>query len=82
MAAAETFERGDEVLSKLASGPIMTVLAVEGMKARCSDEENRQYWFDTKLLERYHWRKSSGQDSLSGILAEAALSRSSSERQQ
>ena len=82
MTTVETFERGDEVFSKLASGPVMTVLAVEGMKARCSDDENRQYWFDTNLLERYHWRGSFGQDSLSGTLVEAAMSRSSSERQQ
>jgi hypothetical protein len=60
MARAESFERGDEVLSRLPGSPIMTVLAVEGMKVRCSDEENRQHWFDT-----------SGHDALSGSLPEA-----------
>jgi hypothetical protein len=52
MATIETFKRGDEVLSKLPRGSIMTVLAVEGMKVRCSDEQDRQYWFDMILLER------------------------------
>jgi uncharacterized protein (DUF1330 family) len=37
MATIERFNRGDEVLSKLPGGSIMTVLAVEGMKVRCSD---------------------------------------------
>ena len=55
MATIETFKRGDEVLSKLLGGPIMTVLAVEGMKVRCSDEQDRQYWFDTILLKRCCW---------------------------
>jgi hypothetical protein len=32
----------------------MTVLAVEGLKVRCSDDQDRQFWFDTFLLERYH----------------------------
>jgi hypothetical protein len=66
MAAIE-FERGDEVLSKLSGTSIMTVLAVEGMKVRCSDEQNRQYWFDTILLERRYLTRcdadSTGQDS-------------------
>ncbi len=55
MAIVETFKQGDEVLSKILGGSIMTVLAVEGLKVRCSDEQDRQYWFDTILLERYHW---------------------------
>ena len=38
MTTMETFKRGDEVLSKLPGGSTMTVLAVEGMKVRCSDE--------------------------------------------
>jgi hypothetical protein len=54
VATVETFERGDEVFSKLSGGPIMTVLAVEGLKVRCSDDQERQYWFDTSLLDRYH----------------------------
>jgi len=32
----------------------MTVLAVEGLVVRCSDNQDRQYWFDTNLLERCH----------------------------
>ncbi len=68
MTAIETLKRGDEVLSKFAGGSIMTVLAVEGMKVRCSDEQDRQYWFDTNLLERYRWTQPdpevTGQDSL------------------
>jgi len=31
----------------------MTVLAVEGLKVRCSDDQDRQYWFDDFLLERF-----------------------------
>jgi hypothetical protein len=63
----ETFKLGDEVLSKLPGWSIMTALAVEGMKVRCSDEQDRQYWFDTSLLERRYWTRSdpdtTGQDS-------------------
>jgi hypothetical protein len=55
MRTMETFEPGDEVLSKLPGGSIMTVLAVEGLKVRCADDQDRQYWFDTILLERYRW---------------------------
>jgi hypothetical protein len=55
MRTLETFKRGDEVLSKLPGGSIMTVLAVEGLKVRCSDDQDRQYWFDTILLERCRW---------------------------
>lgn len=33
----------------------MTVLAVEGIKVRCCDEQGSQYWFDTILLKRYRW---------------------------
>jgi hypothetical protein len=32
-------------------------LAVEGLKVRCADEQERQYWFDSSLLERCHWTK-------------------------
>jgi len=53
MATIETFNRGDEVLSKFPGGSIMTVLAVEGLKVRCSDDQDRQYWFDDFLLERF-----------------------------
>jgi len=55
MGTLETFKPGDEVLSKLPGGSIMTVLAVEGLKVRCADDQDRQYWFDTILLERYLW---------------------------
>ena len=68
MTTIETFKRGDEVLSKPPGRSIMTVLAVEGMKVRCSDEQERQYWFDTLLLERCDWTQSgrdvTGQDSI------------------
>ena len=68
MATVETFKRGDEVLSKLPGASILTVLAVDGMKVRCSDEQDRQYWFDTILLERRYWTQcgpdAAGQDSL------------------
>jgi hypothetical protein len=53
MTAVEAFKRGDEVLSKYPDGSIMTVLAVEGLKVRCTDSQNTQYWFDTIMLERY-----------------------------
>ena len=53
MAAIEAFRRGDEVCTKASGGPIMTVLAAEGLKVRCADGENLQYWFDTVMLERY-----------------------------
>jgi len=59
MAPVESFKRSDEVLSKLSNGSTMTVLAVEGMKVRCSDEQDRQYWFDTILLKRYCWTQHS-----------------------
>ena len=53
MARVEAFRRGDEVLSKFPGGSIMTVLAVEGLKVRCADSQDTQYWFDTIMLERY-----------------------------
>jgi hypothetical protein len=53
MAVVEAFKRGDEVLSKYPGGSIMTVLAVEGLKVRCADSHNTQYWFDTIMLERH-----------------------------
>jgi hypothetical protein len=52
-AAIEAFERGDEVLSKLPGGSIMTVLAIDGVKVRCRGGQDIQYWFDTVMLERY-----------------------------
>jgi hypothetical protein len=52
MAAIEAFRRGDEVYIKAPGSPIMRVLAVEGLKVRCADNENLQYWFDTVMLER------------------------------
>jgi hypothetical protein len=51
-AVIEAFKRGDEVLSKLPVGSIMTVLAVDGLKVRCQDRQDIQYWFDTIMLER------------------------------
>ena len=30
----------------------MTVLAVDGLKVRCRDGQDIQYWFDTIMLER------------------------------
>jgi hypothetical protein len=59
MASMVALNRGDQVLSKLFRGPIMTVLAVEGLKVRCADGRNQQYWFDTIVLERY---KGEGED--------------------
>jgi hypothetical protein len=53
MAAVEAFKRGDEVLSKFPGGSLMMVLAVEGLKVRCTDQQNTQYWFDTIMLQRY-----------------------------
>jgi hypothetical protein len=64
MATIETFNRGDEVLSRFSGGSIMTVLAVEGLKVRCSDHEDRQCWFDDFLLERYHHQTQSGRDGI------------------
>ena len=52
MVAPESFKRGDEVLSKWPGRSTMIVLAVEGLKVRCSDEQDRQYWFDANSLER------------------------------
>ena len=53
MAKIEAFRHGDEVCIKAPGRPIMTVLAVEGLKVRCTDRENLQYWFDSIMLERY-----------------------------
>jgi hypothetical protein len=53
MVSFDVFKRGDEVLSKVPGSPLMTVLAVEGLKVRCADNQNAQYWFDTIMLERY-----------------------------
>ena len=52
MAAIEAFRHGDKVYIKAPGSPIMRVLAVEGLKVRCADNENLQYWFDTVMLER------------------------------
>ena len=80
MAMMETFKRGDEVLSTLPGGSTMTVLAVEGMKVRCSDEQDRQYWFDTSLLERCDWTQSdpdaTGEDLLPQSFPEFTFKRS------
>jgi hypothetical protein len=43
MVRMETFNRGDEVLSSFLVDSIMTVLAVEGLKVRCSDNQDGQY---------------------------------------
>ncbi len=53
MGSLGAFKRGDEVLSKFPGGSIMMVLAVEGLKVRCADRQNTQYWFDTIMLERF-----------------------------
>jgi hypothetical protein len=53
MATIEALRPGDEVCIKAPGSPIMKVLAVEGLKARCADTENLQYWFDTVMLERH-----------------------------
>jgi hypothetical protein len=53
MVTIEAFRPGDEVCVKVPDSPIMRVLAVEGLKARCADIENLQYWFDTVMLERH-----------------------------
>ena len=53
MATIEALRPGDEVCIKVPDSPIMRVLAVEGLKARCADSENLQYWFDTVMLERH-----------------------------
>jgi hypothetical protein len=52
-AAIGAFKQGDEVLSNLPGSSIMTVLAVDGLKVRCRDGHDIQYWFDTIMLERY-----------------------------
>ncbi len=61
MASIAALNRGDQVLSKLFGGPIMTVLAVEGLKVRCTDERNQQYWFDMIVLERYKGEAEEGE---------------------
>jgi hypothetical protein len=63
MATLEAFKRGDEVLSKFPGGSIMMVLAVEGLKVRCADSQNTQYWFDTIMLERYEYPERPGEAS-------------------
>jgi hypothetical protein len=42
MATFEALRPGDEVCIKVPDSPIMKVLAVEGLKARCADTENLQ----------------------------------------
>ena len=39
----------------------MTVLPVEGLKVRCTDERNQQYWFDMIVLERYKGEAEEGE---------------------
>jgi hypothetical protein len=51
-AVIEAFKQGDEVVSKLPGSSIMTVLGVDGLKVRCRDGQDIQYWFDTIMLER------------------------------
>jgi hypothetical protein len=63
MARVDAFRRGDEVLSKFPGGSIMTVLAVEGLKVRCADSQDTQYWFDTIMLERYEHPRRPGETS-------------------
>jgi hypothetical protein len=63
MATLEAFKRGDEVLSKFPGRSIMMVLAVEGLKVRCADSQNTQYWFDTIMLERYEHPRRPGETS-------------------
>jgi hypothetical protein len=63
MARVEAFRRGDEVLSKFPGGSTMTVLAVEGLKVRCADSQDTQYWFDTIMLERYEHPRKPGETS-------------------
>jgi hypothetical protein len=62
-AGIEAFKRGDEVLSKFPGDSIMTVSAVEGLKVRCADSQNTQYWFDTMMLERYEHPRRLGETS-------------------
>jgi hypothetical protein len=67
MATIEAFRHGDEVCIKAPGRPIMTVLAVEGLKVRCRDRENSQYWFDSIMLERYeHLRQHPVCESVNG----------------
>jgi hypothetical protein len=74
MATIETFNRGDEVLSKFPGGSIMTVLAVEGLKVRCSDNQDRQYWFDDFLLERYHQTRSGPDGIVPSVVRQSQVS--------
>jgi hypothetical protein len=79
MTTLEALKRGDEVLSKFHGGPIMMVLAVEGLKVRCTDQQNTQYWFDTIMLQRYehppsYTETSSAEASASNYLSDSARS--------
>src|ERR1700730_7445880 len=69
MATLEACKRGYEVLSKFHGGSIMMVLAVEGLKVRCADRQNIQYWFDTIMLERYEHPGRRGKTSTAGTIA-------------
>ena len=79
MATLEAFKRGDEVLSKFPGGSLMMVFAVEGLKVRCADRQNTQYWFDTIMLQRYehppsYTETSSAEASASNYLSDSARS--------
>jgi hypothetical protein len=65
-AVIEAFKRGDEVLSKFPGSSIMTVLAVDGLKVRCRDGQDFQYWFDAMMLERYEGPQKPGEASATG----------------
>jgi hypothetical protein len=67
------FKRGDEVLSMVPGSPLMTVLAVEGLKVRCVDNQNAQYWFDTIMLERYRHSPMPIETSLAGTTRDCHL---------
>jgi hypothetical protein len=73
MVSFEVFKRGDEVLSKVPGSPLMTVLAVEGLKVRCADNQNAQYWFDTIMLERYQHSPMPIGNSLAGTTRDCHL---------
>jgi hypothetical protein len=51
-------QQGRRSFEQFLGGSIMTVLAVEGLKVRCLDNQERQCWFDTNLLERYRQTQS------------------------
>jgi hypothetical protein len=48
-------------------------LAVEGLKVRCVDNQNAQYWFDTIMLERYRQTPMPIETSLAGTTGDCHL---------